>query len=115
MATSDVLTHHLQAFAAGDVAEVLKDFGDDSVLLTPERVIKGREEIRAAFEDLFNGLFRPGTYQFEMVRMEVVDDVAFISWHSQNEGANVTLGSDTFVIRDGKIAVQTFVAKVEPV
>ena len=48
-----------------------------------------------------------------MDRVEIVGDVGYIVWHSVNEGAEVTLGTDTFVLRDGKIAVQTFAARVE--
>ena len=32
-------------------------------------------------------------------------DVAYIVWRSVNEGVEVTLGTDTLVVRDGKIAV----------
>jgi hypothetical protein len=45
--------------------------------------------------------------------VEVVGEVAYIVWHSVSQGAEVTLGTDTFVVKDGKIAVQTFAARVE--
>ena len=48
-----------------------------------------------------------------MDAMDIEGEVAFIAWHSSNKGAEVTLGTDTFIIRDGKIAVQTFAAKIE--
>jgi ketosteroid isomerase-like protein len=113
MSTEDVLNHHLQSFGSGDVDETMKDYTDDSVLITPDGVLRGLDELRAAFETFYGGLFRPGTYEFEMDRIEVEGEVAFIVWHSSNEGAEVPLGTDTFLIRDGKIAVQTFAAKIE--
>ena len=61
----------------------------------------------------FSGLFKPGTYDFTMDRTEVVGEVAYIVWHSVNQGADVKLGTDTFVIRDSKIAVQTFAGRIE--
>jgi len=48
-----------------------------------------------------------------MDAMDLEGEVAFIAWHSTNEGADVTLATDTFIIRDGKIAVQTFAAQIE--
>jgi len=48
-----------------------------------------------------------------MDRVEVVEDVAYILWHSVNQGAEVPLGTDTFLVRDGKIAIQTFAAKID--
>jgi len=40
--------------------------------------------------------------------VEVLGEVAYIVWYSVNQDAEVTLGTDTFVVKDGKIAVQTF-------
>jgi ketosteroid isomerase-like protein len=113
MSTQSVLDHHLEAFGAGDVDETMEDYTDDSVLILPDATLTGLDAIRTAFTEFYGGLFRPGTYGFTMDRTEVVGDVAFILWHSTNEGADVTLGTDTFVIQDGKIAVQTFAAMVE--
>ncbi len=113
MSTEDVLNHHLQSFGAGDVDETMKDYTDDSVLMTPDGALTGLGEIRAAFEEFYGGLFRPGTYEFEMDHIAIEGEIAFIVWHSSNEGAEVPLGTDTFLIRDGKIAVQTFTAQIE--
>ena len=113
MSTQAVLDHHLGSFGAGDVDATMEDYTDDSILVLTDATLTGRDAIRAAFTELFGGLFRPGTYEFTMDRMEVVGDVAFIAWHSANEGADVKLGTDTFVIRDGKIAIQTFAMLME--
>jgi len=114
MSTQDVLNHHLQAFASGDVEEALKDYTDDSVLISADGRLQGRASIRAALQELFSGLFRPGTYEVTVDAIEVEGDVAFTAWHSTNEGASIPLGTDTFLIRDGKIAVQTFALRVDP-
>ena len=113
MSAEAVLNHHLESFGAGDVDETMKDYTDESVLIAPDGTLTGLDDIRAAFAGFYSGLFKPGTYEFTMDRMEVVGDVAYIVWHSVNEGVEVTLGTDTFVVRDGKIAIQTFAARVE--
>ena len=113
MFTQDVLNHHLQSFSSGNVDEVMMDYTNDSVFISPDGRLTGLDEIRAAFEGFFSGLFRPDTYQFKMDAMEVEGDVAFIAWHSSNDGAEVPLGTDTFLIKDGKIVIQTFAAKIE--
>lgn len=113
MSTEDVLNHHLASFGAGDVEGTLLDYTDDSVLMLPDATLTGRDAIRAFFIDAYNGLFKPGTYEFTMDRQEIMGDIAFILWHSTSERADVRLGTDTFVIRDGKIAVQTFAALVD--
>lgn len=113
MSTEAVLNHHGETFAAGDLDGIMEDYTEDSVLITPDGTLTGLDSIRAAFAGFFEGLFKPGTYEFTMDRAEVVGDVAYIVWHSVNQGAEVTLGTDTFVIKDGKIAVQTFAARIE--
>ena len=114
MATKDVLDHHLSSFGAGDVDEVLKDYTEDSLLMTGSGTITGLGPLREAFADIFGGLFAPGTYEFTLDAEYVEGDVALIVWHATCAPADVPLGTDTFLVRDGKIAVQTFVAKIDP-
>lgn len=114
MDTRAVLEHHLAGFSAGDADMVLEDYDDESVLVMPDGVVRGREALHATFTGFFSGLFAPGTYEFTMDRMEVEGDVAYIVWHATCAGAQVRLGTDTFVVRNGKIAVQTFAAVVDP-
>ena len=113
MSTEDVLNHHLGAFGEGDVDEIMKDYTEESVLVLPETSLEGLEAIRAAFVEFFSGLFKPGTYQFSLDRTEIVGDIAYIVWHSENQGADIPLGTDTFFIQGGKIVVQTFAQKLE--
>jgi ketosteroid isomerase-like protein len=110
MSTETVLNHHLEGFSNGNVDAVMEDYTEDSVLITPDASLTGLESIRALFTGFFGGLFKPGTYEFTLDRMEISGDVAYIVWHSTNEGMDVKLGTDTLLIRDGKIAVQTFAA-----
>jgi hypothetical protein len=59
-------------------------------------------------------LFAPGTFDFVMDASHIEGDVAYILWHADCASAVVALGTDTFVVRDGKIAVQTFAVKIDP-
>jgi len=113
-ATAQVLSHHLRALGAGKLDEVLDDYVEDSVMITPDGPIKGLRGIRAAFEGFLSGLFKPGTYELTLVARHVEGEVAYIIWHARCASADIALGTDTFIVRDGKIAVQTFAAKVDP-
>jgi uncharacterized protein (TIGR02246 family) len=114
MDTRAVLDHHLAACAAGDADMTLEDYTDDSVLITADGVVRGREALHATFSGFFSGLFAPGTYEFTMDRVEVEGEVAYVVWHATCAEAEVRLGTDTFVVRDGKIAAQTFAAVIDP-
>jgi uncharacterized protein (TIGR02246 family) len=114
MHTRAILDHQIAAFSAGSADEVLKDFADDAVLITPEGVSKGREAIHAAYGALFAGLFKPGTYDFALDAAHIDGGVAYIAWRASCATAEVPIGTDTFVVRNGKIVAQTFAAKIDP-
>jgi ketosteroid isomerase-like protein len=113
MSAQDVLNHHLEAFASGNVEEVMKDYSEDSVLIVPEATLTGLDNISAAFAGFFAGLFKPGTYEFTVDRSDVSGDIAYVVWHSTNQGAKIPVGTDTFLVKGGKIAVQTFAAHIQ--
>ena len=112
--TAEVLNHHLRALGSGKLDEVVDDYVEDSILVTPDGTIKGLDGIRAAFEGFLSGMFKPGTYELTFDARHVDGEVAYILWHAKCASADITQGTDTFIVKDGKILVQTFAAKVEP-
>jgi uncharacterized protein (TIGR02246 family) len=109
-----ILDHQIAAFSAGSADEVLKDFADDAILVTPDGVSKGHEAIHAAYSAMFAGLFKPGTYNFALDAAHVDGAIAYIAWRASCATAEIPMGTDTFVVRNGKIAAQTFAAKIDP-
>jgi len=105
--TEAVLEHHLGAVGAGDLDGILSDYSDESILHTPDGTKRGLAEIQGFFESF--GERAPASFMdnFQMVRSVVEGEIAFIAWQS---GGEVPLGTDTFVIRGGKISVQTYAA-----
>jgi ketosteroid isomerase-like protein len=112
--TKAVFEHHLNAFAAGDIEALLADYTDESVIMSAAGSVRGLEGMRAGFEELLHDLFKPGTYRMTVDSQQIERDVAYIVFHADCATATVPLGTDTFVVRDGKIAVQTFSAKIDP-
>jgi uncharacterized protein (TIGR02246 family) len=112
--TQQVLEHHIDALVRGDMPEVLSDYTDESLIVHPGGVEKGRDAIRAYFEPFLAGLLKPGTYELSLDTQHLVGDLAFIVWHAKCQGADIAFACDTFLIRDGKIASQTVAAKIEP-
>ena len=48
-----------------------------------------------------------------MIRQEVEGDIAFIVWSVESKRVRIPLATDTYLVYDGKIAVQTYAAMVE--
>ena len=114
LTTSQVFQHHIEALGKGDLDGILADYTDDSIMIGPDGVIKGLSAIRQVFEFYLSGLLKPGTYELGLDKMHVDGDILFVMWHARCAGADITFAADTFVIKHGKIAVQTFAPKLEP-
>ena len=112
--TEATLVHHLEAFGEGDVDEILKDYTPESVIITPDGSLHGLGEIRPFFEKMTTEIAAPGTYEFEMLKQVIEGEIAYIAWTFESEKVSIPFGSNTFVIRDGKIVTQTFAAQMLP-
>ena len=111
--TKDVLTHHLDCFGKGDLDGILADYTAASRLFTPNGVLHGTGSIRELFVMLFAEFSKPGM-SFEMLRQDIDGDTAYIVWKAETADNRYELGTDTFVVKDGKIVTTTFAGKVSP-
>ena len=100
----DIFNHHAEALMAGDVDEIVADYTDDAVFITPDAVRRGKDGVREGFtallQDLPNAQWDVPTQVFE-------GDVLFIEWSAVSEKTQATDGIDTFVFADDGIRVQT--------
>jgi hypothetical protein len=62
------------------------------------------------FEGLVAEFGQPGV-TFELLNSDATGDTAFIVWKAETGKAVYELGTDTYVIQDGKIVMQTVAAK----
>ena len=51
----EVFAHHVEALGAGDLEEIVADYAEDGVFITPAGVLRGQDGIRAAFTQLLGG------------------------------------------------------------
>ena len=100
----EVFSHHAQALGAGDLDEIVADYADDAVFITPAGIKRGKDGVRAAFTQLLadvpNAKWALPTQIYE-------GDVLFLEWTADAAATRVEDGIDTFVFRDGLIQVQT--------
>lgn len=109
-----VLLRHLSAFQDNNLEAVISDYTDESVLITPDSVYKGPEEIQAFFEVLI-AQFPKHQSSFELDTLVVDDDLVYIIWHGKTPVLDIPFATDTFIIRNGKIHQQTFAGQLEQV
>ncbi len=111
--TQQVLDHHLQSFGTGDLDGILEDYTSGSIIIAPDGVHRSREEWSGFFSALFAEFAKPGM-SFSMDQQVVDGEIAFIRWSAETADNTYELGTDTFLIRDGKIVTQTFAIKTTP-
>jgi ketosteroid isomerase-like protein len=117
--TQQVLDHHLKCLAAGDLEGIVADYSPDAVLITPpghfssDGILRGTAGAEQGFRTLLRELSEPGA-SFKMEHVSVEGDYAYIVWRAETPDNIYDFGSDTFVIRNGKIVAQTFAGKIIP-
>jgi ketosteroid isomerase-like protein len=111
--TKDIINHHLQAFAEHDIKGVLSDYAPGVVFFTQNGPLKGVDAIRPLFQGMFAEFAKPGA-TFTMKQQLVEGDHAYILWSAETADNVYELGTDTFVVRDGKIVAQSFTGKITP-
>jgi hypothetical protein len=107
----EVFDHHAQALGAEDLEEIVADYSDDAIFITPAGVQRGKDGIRQAFTKLL-GEVPQATWDLKTTIYE--DDILFLEWGAQGGGNRIEDGVDTFVFRDGLIRVQTVRYTLQP-
>jgi len=100
----EVFAHHAQALGAGDLDEIVADYTDDAVFITPAGVLRGTDGIRAAFTQLLADV---PSADWELKTQIYENDVLFLEWAATAAATKVEDGIDTFVFSDGLIRLQT--------
>src|SRR5262245_39589157 len=111
--TKDVLDHHLKCFGERDLKGVLSDYAPGAVMFTPDGPLSGAEAMRPLFQALIAEFGKPGAV-FSMKQQLVEGDYAYILWSGETPDNVYELGTDTFVVRAGKIVAQSFTGKTTP-
>ncbi|WP_068179990.1 nuclear transport factor 2 family protein [Mycobacterium sp. UM_CSW] len=100
----EIFAHHGQALGAGDLDGIVADYTEDSVVITPPGVARGRDGIRGVFAKLLDDL--PDA-AWDLKNQVFEGDVLFLEWAADSPLNRVDDGVDTFVFRDGMIWAQT--------
>lgn len=105
--TNAVLDNHLASARRGDLESLLNDFSEDSVLFLPQGPVRGMTGLREFYDALLTKPPAGFPEALELIRRDVEGEVAYIVWKAE---PGVRLATDTFLVRDGKITIQTFAA-----
>ncbi|HTK93083.1 MAG TPA: nuclear transport factor 2 family protein [Verrucomicrobiae bacterium] len=111
--TKDVLEHHMKCFGGGDLKGILAGYAPGAVVFTPDGPLKGIDAIRPLFEAMFAEFAKPGA-KFAMKQQSIEGDYAYLLWTAETADNVYEIGTDTFIVRDGKIVAQSIAGKITP-
>lgn len=113
LSTKDVFDHHVKSFGEGDLDAILADYSPSAIMFTPDGPLKGTDAIRPFFETLLAEFGQPGT-AFSMKVLSIEGDFAYCIWTAETADNVYELGTDTLVVRDGRIVAQSYAGRVTP-
>ncbi len=96
--TERVVLRHLEASAAGDASVVRRDYSEDAIVIFGGEPATGIDAVQKVFDDLYSRTKLDLDYKTRAF----AGNVGYVVWTMGD-----LTGSDTFVVRDGKIVAQT--------
>lgn len=110
--TETVVRNHLQAFLEQKgVAAIVNDYDENARFYSEAKIYQGKQEIHGFFSNFINSLPAGAIDRFSLRSLQVDGDIAYITW---SVGADIPMGTDTFVVGNGKIVSQTFAMYAVP-
>lgn len=101
----EVIADHLRNRRAGRVlADLEQNYTEDVVVLSHLGHFRGRDAVRT-LASLLDEQLRDTQFFYDTVLVD--DPYAFLQWGAHARDMHVSDGADSFVVRDGKICMQT--------
>ena len=105
--TEEVLEHHILYCNGANLEETLVDYCDETTLINMGGPKHGLDEIRAFFKDSIATCL-PAESTYEDVTVYIDGEMAYTIWTAESPFYSIPYGTDTFIVRNGKIVQQTF-------
>ena len=103
--TRDVIEAHIARRRGGEVErDIERNFAPDVVVLHANGAVLGHDGVRTSAGRLHEQL--PDA-RFDIRALHVHEEYAYLEWSARSERYAVEDGADSFVVRDGRIVMQT--------
>lgn len=99
---------HGVAFFSQNVDAVVADFHEDGFVILNGQIVKGKDNLKKAFAYVMDCFGKQGKQTLE--HPVIKDEIIYLKWRFVPNGKTDSfVGSDTFVVLDGKIHCQTVI------
>jgi len=104
----DVVLHYLRALNGENVDAIVEHYAADAVLFTHDGSFRGAGQLRRYFMEHLRNRPRDLVRTFQILQHTIVDDAVYVLWKAE---PYVTFASDSYVVRHGKIVLQTWASR----
>lgn len=109
--TEEIFESHLKLRLEGKVEEDIRtNYAEDVTLITWSRTYHGHDGVRQSAAELASYIPN-GNYTYK--KKVVEGNIAYLIWTGESKDKEVNDGTDTFLISEGKIQVQTIYYDVD--
>lgn len=109
--TREVFEDHLRCRAKGHLEEDLqRNYADDVVILCESGILRGHQGVRQSAAQLDQAL--PGQ-EYEYLTKHLDSEYAFLRWRGESAVCRIEHGADSFVIRNGRIVMQSIYYQIQ--
>ena len=117
----DIVNRHIAFANKGDVDGMVGDYAEDGMTITAGKVTAGKPALHAMFAGMIGGgAAKPGAPAppkpvIKNLKIWADGDVGFVAWEMGSGTPQAVKGTDAFLVRHGKIVVQTvFIGGEQP-
>src|SRR5450631_1551527 len=102
-----VVKQFLANWDARNLEAMMTSYTDDSAVLMPQqKPYKGKEQIHSLMKGFVDDFSKPGAV-WDTYALTAEGQIVYILWKGETAANKFPFGSNTFVVKDGKIAYQT--------
>ena len=117
----DIVNRHMAFANAGNIDGIVGDYADDGVAITAGKATAGKAALRAMFAGMLApkpaaaGAAAPPKAVMKNLKIWADGDVGFVAWEMNPGTPQAVKGTDSFLVRHGKILVQSvFIGGQQP-
>ena len=114
----EIVNRHIAFANKGDVDGMVGDYAEDGMTITAGKVTAGKPALHAMFAGMIGGAAKPGVPTqpaIKNLKIWAEGDVGFVAWEMGAGTPQAVKGTDAFLVRHGKILVQTvFIGGQQP-
>jgi ketosteroid isomerase-like protein len=110
---SQFAADRLANFQAGNIAALMDQYHADASVITPNGVLRGRDQIRGMIEGIIAEFSQSGV-DFKLLSKAAEGEVVTFTWQATTPANDYKFAAETYVLKEGLAHYHVFGAKVAP-